>query len=175
MTDLQLTQVALVGARIEQFREYGYASRGALALRRITPTLLPRGVDKDDDARMRSYFKEKLPLWVHNIINDPLFPCREQLLMPIRRFEGELHDGRNNDVVSSVLSHGFRNQHFDPLNLPEGMCLSERCAMVAHLSIWKAAYRRLENDLSDIMAENYDRIASWWDYARLTDHVDIES
>jgi hypothetical protein len=175
MTDLQLTQVALVGARIELFRVFGFASRSAIALRRVAPILVPRTIDSNGDAGLRRCFKDNLPVWVHNIINDPLFPSREQLLMPLRRFEGELHDGRDNEVVSTVLSHGFRNENFDPLNLPEGMCLSERCAMVAHLSIWKAAYRRLEQDLSDILTDNYDCIASWCEYARQTDHVIIES
>ena len=171
MTDLQLTQIALVGARIADFNDFGYANRNAMAMRRVAPELEHNAIDED---AKRSCFKSGLPVWVHNIINDPEFPSREQLLMPLRRFEGELNDARNNEVVSTVLSHGFKNESFDPLNLPDTLSLSERCAMVVHIDIWESAFRRLENDLTEIMASQYSRIANWCEYARQEGHASIE-
>ena len=176
MTDLQLTQIALVGARIADFNNFGYTDRNAMTMRRVAPELEPRDASAGvgNASADVSCFRNKLPVWVHNIINDPEFPSREELMMPLRRFEGELIDSRDNEVVSTVLSHGFKNQNFDPLNLPETMPLSQRCAMVAHIDVWESAFRELEQDLSAIMAKNYDRISTWCDHARQDDHVCID-
>ena len=145
-----------------------------MTMRRVAPELKPRDPEVGDTSVGASCFKSRLPVWIHNIINDPEFPSREELMMPLRRFEGELIDSRDNEVVSKVLSHGFKNQSFDPLNLPKTMPLSQRCAMVAHLHIWESAFRQLENDLTEIMAKNYDRISTWCEHARQDDHVCIE-
>ncbi|MEP0201088.1 MAG: hypothetical protein ABJ084_12055 [Halioglobus sp.] len=176
MKDLQLTQIALVGARITDFNDFGYTDRNAMAMRRVAPELEPtvEQADVSDEAMKVSRLRNRLPVWVHNIINDPEFPSREELLMPLRRFEGELHDSRNNEVVSAVLSHGFKNESFDPLNLPHTMPLSQRCAMVVHIDVWESAFRRLEADLYKIMARNYDHIVSWCKYAQQDDHASIE-
>ena len=50
--------------------------------------------------------------------------------LSLRRFEGELRDSRDDEVISAVLSNGFRNQTFDPLNLPNNMPMRQRCAVV---------------------------------------------
>jgi len=176
MKDLQLTQIALVGARITDFNDFGYTNRNAMAMRRVAPMLDPAAAQTgkaSEDARV-SLLRDRLPLWVHNIINDPEFPSREELLMPLRRFEGELNDSRDNEVVSAVLSHGFKNESFDPLNLPDTMPLSQRCAMVVHIDVWESAFRRLEADLYKIMARNYDRIVSWCQLAQQQGHACID-
>jgi len=174
MTDLQLTQIALVGARIADFSRFGYTNRNAMTMRRVAPELEPRDSDVGDAPAGDSCFRNTLPVWVHNIINDPKFPSREELMLPLRRFEGELIDSKDNEVVSTVLSHGFKNQSFDPLNLPKTMPLSQRCAVVAHLDVWECAFRQLENDLTKIMAKNYDLISIWCEHARKEDRVCIE-
>lgn len=174
MTDLQLTQIALVGARITDFSNFGYTNRNAMTMRRVAPELEPADAGVSDASDSASCFKNRLPVWVHNIINDPEFPSREELMMPLRRFEGELIDSRDNEVVSTVLAHGFRNQSFDPLNLPVTMPLSQRCAMVAHIDVWESAFRQLERDLSEIMTKHYDQISNWCERARQDDHVCIE-
>ena len=109
--------------------------------------------------------QEQLPLWVHNIIHDPLFPGRDRLLMALRRFEGELGDNKTDEVVATVLSAGFKNKHMDPLNLPRTMPMRQRCAMVMHLAVWQLAYRELENAIVRQLNEDRAALAKWLAFA----------
>jgi hypothetical protein len=160
MTEFQLTHVALVGARMPTFKPYGFDDRNQLALRVVTP----EGVSSLEQlaaAERLSTLCAQLPLWVHNIISDPHFPQREQLLMPLRRFEGELNDNRQDEVVASVLSAGFKSQPLDPLKLPSVMPLRQRCALVMQIGVWQDAYRVLEQDLTKMLARNLAEISRW--------------
>jgi hypothetical protein len=160
MREFQLTHVALVGARMEAFRTQGYRDRNELAMRVVIPpgadTLLALPAGEIPVA-----FRSQLPIWVHNIISDPSFPRRDTLLMPLRRFEGELQDSRHDEVVASVLSAGFRNQTLDPLNLPPVMPLRQRCAIVMQIGTWQEAYRSLERDLVRILSGCAEDIVRW--------------
>ena len=108
------------------------------------------------------------------MIADPEFPGREQLLMPLRQFEGELHDSKSNDVVAAVLNAGFRSQTLDPLNLPGAMPLRERCAMEINAGVWQEAYRRLEEDLITIVSTRLEEVSQWINLSRDTRHTAIE-
>ena len=92
-------------------------------------------------------------------------PGRGALLMPLRRFEGELRDSRDDEVISAVLSNGFRNQTFDPLNLPNNMPMRQRCAVVVHIRAWQEAYKRLEQEVLAILADEADALVRWCDQA----------
>ncbi len=160
MTDLQLTHVALVGARMDLFQRYGIRTRGELSLRRITPpspTPLEALYREERYARLAA----QLPLWVHNILVDPEFPGRERLLMTLRRFEGELRDHRHDEVVSAVLSAGFSNQPLDPLQLPDSMPLRRRGELLMQIDVWLAAYRQLENELVAILCDQARELDRW--------------
>jgi len=165
MSEFQLTHIALVGARMSAFHDHGFHSRNELSLRRVVPefnaTLVDLLARRELEARLRS----QLPLWIHNIIVDPDFPGRRELLLPLRRFEGELKDSRDDEVISAVLSNGFRNQTFDPLNLPNNMPMRQRCAMVVHIRVWQDAYKRLENDVLTMLAEEATDLARWCEQA----------
>ena len=126
MLDFQLTHIALVGARIAAFHEYGFYSRNDLAMRRVAPREEDVSIDNLSEQTRDALLKAQLPIWIHNIIADPSFPARDRLLMPLRRFEGELHDSRNDEVISMVLSCGFKNHSFDPFDLPvQCQCASD--------------------------------------------------
>ncbi len=174
MYDFQLTHVALVGARMCAFHAYGYKARADLTLCRVAPENAGVAMDSLSEAQLRDKLQAQLPLWVHNIIADPDFPSREKLLMPLRRFEGELRDSKDDEVVSAVLSKGFMNQAFDPFNLPKTMPVRERCAILAHLQVWQDAYRALESDLLDLLVEHAEELASWSEYAKHPSHVSIQ-
>ncbi|MFV0276641.1 MAG: hypothetical protein ACK5HY_05580, partial [Parahaliea sp.] len=104
MPEYQLTHTALVGARINSFLRFGYSTREELIMRRIVPDLWEPGTD--NTLALRIALAEQLPIWIHNILTDPDFPVRERLLMPLRRFEGELRDSKDDRVISMVLRHG---------------------------------------------------------------------
>ena len=159
-TDFQLTHIALVGARMTTFKAHGFHERNQLALRVVIPLNCEQMPTLPTQA-LRHSLQDQLPLWVHNIISDTEFPQREKLLMPLRRFEGELHDNRSDEVVSTVLSAGFKNQPMDPLNLPAVMPLRQRCALVIQIGVWQDAYRRLEQDLLELLVEYAQDIARW--------------
>ena len=161
MSEFQLTHIALVGARMNAFHPYGFHKRTDLALRRVAPELNVTEVEMLGRRELIARLKTQLPLWIHNIIVDEAFPQRGQLLMPIRRFEGELKDSREDEVISAVLSNGFRNEPFDPLNLPHGMPMSQRCAVVVHARVWQDAYKRLEQDVLGILADNAQELLRW--------------
>lgn len=166
MSDLQLSQIALVGARMETFRRLGFSSRNELSMRRVPPSEIPESYAAMDGSQLRSLLASQLPLWVHNIIADHEFPDRARLMMPLRRFEGELVDRRDDEVISTVLSRGFSNQNFDPLNLPTDMSTKERCAIIAHIQPWKEAYGALEADLLTLLCQQAERLDQWVAVAR---------
>ena len=160
MNEFQLTHIALVGARMEVFRAHGFKDRNELAMRVVMPSNTDSLVELPDE-EIPIAFKTQLPVWVHNIISDSSFPRREKMLMPLRRFEGELQDSKQDDVVARVLSAGFRNQHLDPLNLPAVMPTQERCAIVMQIGTWQDAYKTLEQDLVRLLSDYADDIIRW--------------
>ncbi len=166
MSEFQLTHVALVGARMSSFKPYGYQIRTELSLCRVAPDLDPGTVKDMAPAELRAILLEEMPLWIHNIIHDPLFPGRDQLVMALRRFEGELGDNKTDEVVATVLSAGFKNKHMDPLNLPKTMPMRQRCAMVMHLAVWQLAYRELETAIVRQLSEDRSGLMRWLEFAR---------
>ena len=162
MSEFQLTHVALVGARIASFAAYGYQSRMELAGQLIAPeqeTGTP--LCSMSNRELRAMLRSQLPLWIHNIITDIRFPQRDRLLMALRRFEGEMKDSKTNEVVAGVLTNGFLNINFDPLDMPADMPMRERCAMLAHINVWKDAYRRLEDDVASVLAQVPQALSDW--------------
>lgn len=159
--EFQLTQVALVGARIAAFNPYGIHSRSELVLQRVSPDFGQQQLPELSPAELRSILCGQLPLWVHNILVDPDFPGRERLLMPLRRFEGELHDNRDDIVVSAVLSAGFRSQNLDPLDLPDSMPMRQRCALVMQIAVWQEAFRRVEQEVISLLTELVPQLQDW--------------
>ncbi len=160
MSEFQMTHVALVGARMDVFAPLGYHSRSELTLRRVLPVYQP-DLAELNGADYRRMVARDLPVWVHNAITDPNFPGRAQLLPPLRRFEGELRDSRDNEVIAAVLNSGFRNRVMDPLNLPANMPLRQRCSMLMHVSTWQEAYRQLEHSLVEILFERRSEVSAW--------------
>lgn len=174
MSEFHLTHIALVGARMPCFQSHGFHTRNELSFKRVAPSVTSQQVAMLSRQELMSRLRKQLPIWVHNIIVDPDFPERSKLTMPIRRFEGELNDSKQDEVVSAVLSHGFKNQAFDPLNLPNSMPMRQRCAMVVHIKVWQDAYKRLENDLVSILTDNVEAVATWCEYAQHPSHALID-
>jgi hypothetical protein len=170
MSEFQLTHIALVGARMTAFHDYGFHTRNELSLRRVAPELTATQVELLGRRELVSRLKSQFPLWIHNIIVDPGFPGRSALMMPLRRFEGELRDSRDDEVISAVLSNGFRNQTFDPLNLPNNMPMRQRCAVVVHIRTWQDAYQRLEREVLKVLADEADMLARWCSQASQPDY-----
>ena len=174
MSEFHLTHIALVGARMSCFHTHGYHTRNELSFQRVSPGLTNQQVHMLSRQELISRLKRQLPIWIHNIIVDAEFPERHKLTMPIRRFEGELNDSKHDEVVSAVLSHVFKNQTFDPLNLPQTMPMRQRCAMVVHIKVWQEAYKRLENDVVTVLADNAEAVATWCEYAQHPGHALID-
>ena len=160
MKELQLTHVALLGARIDLFKRYGIRTRGELP----RCCIVPRGSGPLADLYPEERYARlaaQLPVWVHNIVTDPEFPQRGRLMMALRRFEGELRDHRDDEVVSAVLSAGFRDQPLDPLDLPDSLPMRQRCELLMQIETWLSAYRELENDLVGILCEVAPDLDRW--------------
>ncbi|MCB1675687.1 MAG: hypothetical protein KDI01_05325 [Halioglobus sp.] len=172
--DLQLTHIALVGARMSAFKSYGFIERNQLALRRVAPDTGEHPLASLPASQLHAALAAQLPIWVHNIIADPDFPQRHKLVMPLRRFEGELLDNRNNEVVACVLNAGFRNQTLDPLHLPDTMPLRQRCALVMHIGVWQDAYRALEGEVVALLALHVDEVTRWVARCREPGYANIE-
>ncbi len=166
MSQLQMSHVALVGARMDAFREQGFTLRSELAMRRIVPDAVKDALVEPGQLSLLDALARTLPFWVHNAITDPALTQRAQLLMSLRRFEGELHDNRNNEVVAAVLSAGFRNRSLDPLHLPNSMPLRQRCALLMHIDPWKDAYLRLETEFVEALCEDVEALEDWVATAR---------
>ncbi|KZX59446.1 hypothetical protein A3709_14210 [Halioglobus sp. HI00S01] len=161
MSEFQLTHVALVGARIDAFSPQGFKTRSELNMKRVFPDTAGLKLSDMDTAQFRQHFDQALPLWVHNIVTDREFPGRSKLAMCLRRFEGELRDHRENEVIASVLSSGFRNRPLDPLALPESMPLRQRCAMLMYIDVWQEAYRRMTRELCALLEEQAEVLDQW--------------
>ncbi|RLQ23789.1 hypothetical protein DWB85_01150 [Seongchinamella sediminis] len=161
MSEFQMTHVALVGARIEAFTALGFRSRSDLSMRRALPPAAAVEFQHMDQRELKTLLASQLPLWVHNCITDPGFPARDRLLMHLRRFEGELRDNRENEVIAAVLSAGFRNRQLDPLALPQSMPLRQRCSMLMHIETWQLAYRSLETAMVAILASEAEQLDAW--------------
>lgn len=174
MSDFQLSQIALIAARISSFKPMGVTSRGELTMRRIAPLADGVSLKSMDVSSRRRIIKAQLPIWVHNLLVDPAFPYRDKLLPALRRFEGELRDNKNDEVVSAVLSHGFRNQDFNPLDLPKGMSTRDRCAILAHIQVWEEAFLPLEESLVSLLSEQAESLDRWCNYARHPDHQAVD-
>jgi len=174
MSEFQLTHVALVGARMSLFREFGFQDRNQLSMCRVAPELGVQPLEDLPDNVRYAILAEQLPIWVHNIITDPDFPGRHKLLMPLRRFEGELSDSKSDEVVASVLSAGFKNESLDPLNLPSSMPLQQRCAILIHITVWQEAYQRLENDLVEILSSYAKDVSRWAQLSREPGYETVE-
>ena len=173
MSEFYLCHIALVGARMTAFHPYGFSIRNDLSMRRVVPTL-ESALESLDDAAARKLFANEFPVWIHNIITDPAFPLRQKLALPLRRFEGELGDSKENDVVSAVLSAGFKNEALDPLDLPDSMPLRQRCAMVAHIEQWQEAYLALEKDVVDVFMSDLPAMSRWIDMASRCENSTID-
>ena len=174
MSEFHLSHVALVGARMSSFQEYGFRTRNDLLMHKVAPKDASRSLEQLPQEEIRKVLVSQFPLWIHNIIVDPEFPRRQELIMPLRRFEGELTDSRNNMVIAAVLSAGFKNRTLDPMDLPDSMLLRERCALVSHSGIWQEAFLQLENDVVDILAAHPKEIAKWIKYAAHPGHELVE-
>ena len=161
MTQFQMTHVALVGARMDAFRGHGFRARSELALQRIVPRTDGRSLAEMTGDELAQLIRAELPVWVHNVITDPDFPERGRLTMSLRRFEGELRDNRDNEVVASVLSAGFRNRSLDPLNPPASMPMRQRCALLMHMGPWREAYEALESDWVGILSGKTAELDAW--------------
>lgn len=161
MSEFQMTHVALVGARIDSFAPLGFRSRSDLTMCRALPATGPIAFQHMDQSELKTLLASQLPIWVHNCITDPEFPARNQLLMHLRRFEGELRDNRENEVIAMVLNAGFRNRQLDPLALPESMPLRQRCSMLMHVEPWQRAYRDVESALVNILASEAEQLDTW--------------
>jgi hypothetical protein len=161
MTEFQMTHVALVGARMDAFKHLGYNSRSELAMRRVFPSTGDTALGDLPQAQLESLFATQLPLWVHNIITDPGFPGRSRMLMALRRFEGEMRDNREDEVVAAVLSAGFRSRQLDPMKLPGNMPMRQRCSMVMQSAVWQEAYRQLESELCLRLSECAPDVERW--------------
>ncbi len=161
MSEFQMTHVALVGARIQSFQPLGFNSRSELTMRRALPEPGAVLMQHMDQAELRAQFARQLPIWVHNVITDHGFPGRQRMLMHLRRFEGELRDNRDNEVVAEVLNAGFRNRQLDPLHLPASMPLRQRCSMLMNVETWQESYRLLEQALVDVLSEEVEAIDTW--------------
>ncbi|MFT4826462.1 MAG: hypothetical protein ACJAUG_001818 [Halioglobus sp.] len=166
MSEFHLSHIALVGARMETFSELGINNRNELKMRRICPAVFEDAVQTLSSPELKALLIRQFPLWIHNIIADPDFPKREQLLMPLRRFEGELKDKKADDVVSAVMTAGFKSESLNPLDLPKEMSMQQRCAMVAQITVWQEAYQSLENDILEIMSNQVTALATWCAAAR---------
>jgi len=161
MSEFQMTHVALVGARIEAFSALGFSSRSDLTMRRALPAVGPGEFQHMDQGELKILLASQLPVWVHNCITDSEFPARDKLLMHLRRFEGELRDNRDNEVIATVLNAGFRNRQLDPLALPQNMPLRQRCSMLMHVEPWQQAYRELETAMVTILASAAEQLDAW--------------
>lgn len=166
MPEFQLTHIALVGARMSAFEPYGFAHRNELAMRRVAPRSGGRALADIPGQQLAAALQDEFPIWIHNIIADPDFPGRSELLMPLRRFEGELYDSKSDEVVASVLTAGFKNRTLDPLNLPSVMPLRERCAILMHIGVWQEAYQKLEDGVLKILSNQREEIAQWVSHSR---------
>lgn len=174
MPEFQLTHVALVGARMSAFNAYGYHARNELAMLRVTPDMAGRSLLDLPERPLAELFRAQLPLWVHNILADVDFPQREKLLMPLRRFEGELRDNRTDEVVSAVLSAGFRDQPLNPMDLPDGLPAQQRCLMLMRADCWQEAYTRLEDDLAGLLTDCAPEIENWLASTREPSHAIVD-
>lgn len=161
MSEFYLCHIALVGARMSAFQEYGFTTRNELSLCRVVPNTGASSLQELPRQEARKQLVLQFPVWIHNIISDPDFPLRNKLEMPLRRFEGELKDSKDNEVISAVLSAGFKNRTLNPSELPDSMPLRQRCAMVVHIDAWQEAYMCLENDVVDIMMTRLADIDNW--------------
>ncbi len=160
MAEFQLTHVALVGARMKMFHPLGFRSRSEMSLRPVLPNQ-QQAFASQPRHTLSHTFGQQLPLWVHNIIVDDRFPAREKLVMSLRRFEGELRDNRNNEVIAAVLSAGFGDRQLDPLDLPDTMPMRQRCGMLIQIGPWQEAYKLLEDNLSETLCDNAAALDSW--------------
>lgn len=174
MSEFQLTHTALVGARMAEFHRLGFNTRSELTMRRVAPHEDTGTLGQLEPGELRDALRNQLPLWIHNIITDPDFPQRHKLVMPLRRFEGELLDNRSDEVISSVLSHGFRSSPFNPLALPDNMNTRDRCAILAHIQVWQDAFLRLEEEVLGILGQLAESLDRWSDYARHPDNTIVE-
>ncbi|TDG15022.1 hypothetical protein E2F43_01920 [Seongchinamella unica] len=161
MSEFQMTHVALVGARIDAFAALGFRSRSDLTMRRALPAGIAVEFQHMDEGELKALLTRQLPIWVHNCITDPQFPARNRLLMHLRRFEGELRDNRDNEVIAMVLNAGFRNRQLDPMALPQSMPLRQRCSMLMHVEPWREAYRELETAVVNILASEAEQLDTW--------------
>ena len=94
--------------------------------------------------------------------------------MPIRRFEGELKDKKSDEVVSAVMTAGFKSETLNPLDLPKEMSMQDRCAVVAQINVWQEAYQQLENDIVQNLYDQLPAIAQWSTSARKPGNSYIE-
>jgi hypothetical protein len=175
MSEFQLSHIALVGARIDAFTEYGVSNRNELKMRRIAPRSMACESEASNEAQWRESLSAELPLWVHNIITDPDFPGRDKLLMSLRRFEGEIKDKKDNEVVSAVMTAGFKSQTFNPLDLPKTLPMRRRCSMLAHIEVWREAYQRLEDELLEVISKEAPAVHQWCERARLPEFSTVEA
>lgn len=161
MSEFQMTHVALVGARMQSFTQLGFNSRSELTMHRALPAPGPILLQHMDQDEVRKLFTQQLPIWIHNVITDQAFPGRERMLMHLRRFEGELRDNRDNEVIAEVLNSGFRNRQFDPLELPESMPLRQRCSMLMNVEVWQESYRQLQTAVVKVLTDEVEAIDIW--------------
>lgn len=161
MSEFQMTHVALVGARMESFYPLGFRLRSELAMRRVFPDTGGCPMAQQDRNTLMARLAAQLPLWVHNIITDEDFPARDKFNMSLRRFEGELRDSRDNEVIAAVLAAGFRNRELNPLALPETMPMRQRCAIVMQIETWQEAYQQLERELLTTLADHAAAVDEW--------------
>lgn len=156
-----MTHVALVGARIDDFLPLGFKTRTELSMHRVFPETGATTLAELPADRLQALLASQLPLWIHNVVTDHDFPQRARLAMALRRFEGEMRDNRDDEVVAAVLSAGFRNRQLNPMELPDSMPMRQRCSMLMQIDTWQEAYKSLESELTSILAECAGEVDQW--------------
>ncbi len=127
----------------------------------VVPSIPGSSLSELPHAQYRALLRDQLPIWVHNTIADSNFPQREKLSMHLRRFEGEIRDHKEDEVVASVLSAGFRDRQLNPLNLPANMPMRQRCSMVMQITIWQEMYQKLEDEFVEVLADYASELDEW--------------
>ena len=63
MSEFYLCHIALVGARMSAFQDYGFTTRNDLSLRRVAPNTGSTTLNEMPHHKARSLLIQQLPIW----------------------------------------------------------------------------------------------------------------
>lgn len=160
-TEFPLTHRALVCSRMDLFKQlenvYALSTHGAIPPRDV------RSLDQASELEAKAILESMFPVFLHNLIRDPEFPCREQLNSALEQMELNIRENAANPLVQELLTCGLKGEVFNAGGLPEKVDAKRAVSLFLARTEWDTLYRTFSLRVIKTLARERQQVQRWID------------